>query len=444
MSDHNWKKAAPEVPEEFHMKFEETLKQIENNKIIHYKKKSTVEGGAIMSDHNWKKAAPEVPEEFHMKFEETLKQIENNKIIHYKKKSRKMMIRILATAAILCSLAVTTIVAGELFQWNDVLKKRLNPSKEQQEFLADQGYIKGIGQSQTQNGVTITLVNTVQDQNLLYALFKIETDDSISMDDTKGYIKGIGQSQTQNGVTITLVNTVQDQNLLYALFKIETDDSISMDDTTSFENGLNVKIDGTSTYDMDELGSYGAGAGLAYPEGISDISPHLQYYEVSLFKIDGTSTYDMDELGSYGAGAGLAYPEGISDISPHLQYYEVSLSYNGDYDLSGKTVQMELKNLTQGGDKTEDGEVVAEGVWKFEWTLDEIRSMTKLDVNRKCDFGGYEITVDAMELSPLKYTLYMDYEEAMKVYEDERNRFEYNGDDPGMDLTGRTHIDQVR
>lgn len=307
-----------------------------------------------MSDHNWKKAAPEVPEEFHMKFEETLEQIENKKIIHHKKKSRKMMIRILATAAILCSLAVTTIVAGELFQWNDVLKKRLNPSKEQQESLADQGYIKGIG-----------------------------------------------QSQTQNGVTITLVNTVQDQNLLYALFKIETDDSISMDDTTSFEDGLNIKI-------------------------------------------DGTSTYDMDELGSRGAGAGLAYPEGISDISPHLQYYEVSLSYNGDYDLSGKTVQMELKNLTQGGDKAEDGEVVAEGVWKFEWTLDEIRSMTKLDVNRKCDFGGYEITVDAMELSPLKYTLYMDYEEAMKVYEDERNRFEYNGDDPGMDLTGRTHIDQVR
>lgn len=43
-----------------------------------------------MSDHNWKKAAPEVPEEFHMKFEETLKQIENKKIIHYKKKSRSL------------------------------------------------------------------------------------------------------------------------------------------------------------------------------------------------------------------------------------------------------------------------------------------------------------------------------------------------------------------
>lgn len=307
-----------------------------------------------MQDNNWKKAAPEVPEEFHMRFEETIKQIEGQKIISHKKRSRKRMIQILAAAAIACSLAVTTIVAGEFFQWNDVLKKRLNPSEEQQESLAHQGYIKGLG-----------------------------------------------QSQTQNGVTITLVNTVQDQNLLYALFKIETDESISMDNTMSFEDGLNIKI-------------------------------------------DGTSTYDMDELGSYGAGAGLAYPEGITDISPHLQYYEVSMSYNGDYDLSGKTVQMELKNLTQGGDKAENGKVVAEGVWKFEWTLEEILAMTKLDVNRKCDFGGYEITVDAMELSPLKYTLYLDYQEAMKVYEDERNRFEYNGDDPGMDLVGRTHIDQIR
>lgn len=76
-------------------------------------------------------------------------------------------------------------------------------------------------------------------------------------------------------------------------------------------------------------------------------------------KLDGTPIYDLEELGSHGAGAGLTYPEGISEISPHLQYYEVSLSYSGDYDLSGKTVQMELKNLTQGGDKAENGNVDA-------------------------------------------------------------------------------------
>ena len=79
-----------------------------------------------MQENNWKKAAPEVPEDFHMKFEETLKQIEDQKIISYKKRSKKRMIQILAAAAIACSLTVTTIVAGGLFQWNDVLKKKLN------------------------------------------------------------------------------------------------------------------------------------------------------------------------------------------------------------------------------------------------------------------------------------------------------------------------------
>ena len=35
MQDNNWKKAAPEVPEEFHMRFEETIKQIEGQKLWH-------------------------------------------------------------------------------------------------------------------------------------------------------------------------------------------------------------------------------------------------------------------------------------------------------------------------------------------------------------------------------------------------------------------------
>ena len=51
-----------------------------------------------MQENNWKKAAPEVPEDFHMKFEETLKQIEDQKIISYKKRSKKRMIQILAQA----------------------------------------------------------------------------------------------------------------------------------------------------------------------------------------------------------------------------------------------------------------------------------------------------------------------------------------------------------
>ncbi len=39
-----------------------------------------------------------------------------------------------------------------------------------------------------------------------------------------------------------------------------------------------------------------------------------------------------------------------------------------------------------------------------------------------------------MEVTPLLWSLYLDYDEAMKVYEDEKNKFEYTGTDYGMDL----------
>ena len=52
--------------------------------------------------------------------------------------------------------------------------------------------------------------------------------------------------------------------------------------------------------------------------------------------------------------------------------------------------------------------------------------------------------VKKMEVTPLLWSLYLDYDEAMKVYEDEKNKFEYTGTDYGMDLYARTSIDQVR
>ena len=48
-----------------------------------------------------------------------------------------------------------------------------------------------------------------------------------------------------------------------------------------------------------------------------------------------------------------------------------------------------------------------------------------------------------MEVTPLLWSMYLDYDEAMKVYEDEKNKFEYAGTDYGMDLYDRTNIDQV-
>ena len=67
------------------------------------------------------------------------------------------------------------------------------------------------------------------------------------------------------------------------------------------------------------------------------------------------------------------------------------LYYDSDYDLSNETVEITLKNLMDEGEY--DKIVITDGTWDFKWTLGTVKSPTTLDVNRKCDFGGYEITV---------------------------------------------------
>ena len=296
-----------------------------------------------MLENKWKDIAPEVPHDFHEKFEETLKYIEKDNTAGKRYKKKKIRVRVLIAAAVLCAGMVVTVAANEFFKWNDHLVKRLEPSEEQQE--------------------------TLQETN---------------------YIQNINQSETQNGVTVTLTDSIQDQGFLFAFFKVETDDSITMDDNTSFA-------------------------------------------EVSHFRIDGTEVYgdDEDRLGSLSTGVEQDTLLKEDQNSAHLKYFNVFLSYDSDYDLSNRTVEISLKNLT-------------EGSWNFKWTLGTVKSPASLEVNQKCDFGGYEITVKKMEVSPLLWSLYLDYNEAMKVYDDERNKFEYTGADYGMDLYIRTDIDQVR
>ena len=61
------------------------------------------------------------------------------------------------------------MAAKEFFKWNDHLLKRLEPSEEQQETMQESNYIQNIDQSVTQNGVTVTLTDSIQDQGFLYA-----------------------------------------------------------------------------------------------------------------------------------------------------------------------------------------------------------------------------------------------------------------------------------
>ena len=174
------------------------------------------------------------------------------------------------------------------------------------------------------------------------------------------------------------------------------------------------------------------------------MTDHTSFEEMTHFKIDGKEVYAVDDnrFGSFNTGVGQDVLLKTDQNSTHLKYFNACISYDGDYDLSNKTVEITLKNLTEEGDY--DTTVITDGTWDFKWTLGAVKPPTTLEVNRKCDFGGYEITVKKMEVTPLLWSLYLDYDEAMKVYEDEKNKFEYAGTDYGMDLYARTSIDQVR
>ena len=100
-----------------------------------------------------------------------------------KYKRKRFSGRLLIAAAVICTGMGVTVAAKEFFKWNDHLLKRLEPSEKQQETMQESTYIQNINQSVTQNGVTVTLTDSIQDQGFLYAFFEVETDDNIPMTD---------------------------------------------------------------------------------------------------------------------------------------------------------------------------------------------------------------------------------------------------------------------
>ena len=76
-----------------------------------------------MLEKKWNNIAPEVPQDFHDKFEETLRQIEQADPVDKKYKRKKISGRLLIAAAVICTGMAVTVAAKEFFKWNDYLVK---------------------------------------------------------------------------------------------------------------------------------------------------------------------------------------------------------------------------------------------------------------------------------------------------------------------------------
>lgn len=125
-------------------------------------------------NHDWNSAFPKEPEQFHERVQAVLQNLPEER------SSKVMKKKIWGCVAAACALAlcsVSTYAAVQHWNWNRHAVEEFNVDEPMQEKLTEENYARVDKQSVTDNGVTITLEQTVQDENLVYLLFNITAED---------------------------------------------------------------------------------------------------------------------------------------------------------------------------------------------------------------------------------------------------------------------------
>lgn len=129
-----------------------------------------------MYKNDWKQEFPKTPDSFHKKIEFTLEEITQ----HKKKRLSKKGIAVLALAAVLTLGSVTAMASG-LFKWNEKVADDFGADKELQDSLVSKGVTEQKYASVTDNGLTISLVQTLQDKKYFYALFEVNAPKDVTL-----------------------------------------------------------------------------------------------------------------------------------------------------------------------------------------------------------------------------------------------------------------------
>lgn len=130
-----------------------------------------------MKNIDWDKEFPEVPRTVHHAVLEALDNLPE-KEGHNIRRMRKRSVIILVAA--LVAVLGTTVAAAELVRWNQKAAERFgNPPVEVQEKLLAEGVAQAQEMSVTDRGITVTAVQTVQDEQRVYILLKVAADQPI-------------------------------------------------------------------------------------------------------------------------------------------------------------------------------------------------------------------------------------------------------------------------
>lgn len=154
-----------------------------------------------MNNNNWKNVFPEVPQSFH----ETVKRTLDTQILNKTGRKKIMKKRFpIVLAAVIAALCVTA-AAAYVVQWNDKLAERFSASEQQQSELASDGAVGSVNQTVTDNGLTVTALQTLGDKNGIYMLFDVKAPEGITLSDTNLFeymgiqMEGIGDIHNYSG-----------------------------------------------------------------------------------------------------------------------------------------------------------------------------------------------------------------------------------------------------
>lgn len=133
-----------------------------------------------MNNNDWSKVFPEVPQGFHETVQNTLNTQLPNKTGRKRIMKKRYPFVLAAVVAALC----VTAAAAYVIQWNGKLAEQFHANEQQQSELASDGAVAPVDQTVTQNGVTVTAVQTLGDKNGVYMLFDVKAPEGITLSDT--------------------------------------------------------------------------------------------------------------------------------------------------------------------------------------------------------------------------------------------------------------------
>lgn len=123
-----------------------------------------------MKNKKWNDEFPEVPEHVHQTVLSTLAGLDDRRDKRVKRMKKRRMIILIAVAVAVLGM---TVSASEIFKWNRRAAEVFVADEEQQKTLAMEQIAQEGHQTISDAGLTIQAVQTIQDINCFYALFKV-------------------------------------------------------------------------------------------------------------------------------------------------------------------------------------------------------------------------------------------------------------------------------